>query len=101
MDVSFGFHHRTEFVLFGYKGKIEIYPKRKAIPTVFDGKSERHSAKPDEFYQLVQGLGKNRVDVFARREREGWDVLVTKSTTLLIWNGIVAMAYNGLQLGDG
>lgn len=70
----FGFHHRTEFVLFGYKGKIEIYPKRKAIPTVFDGKSERHSAKPDEFYQLVQGLGKNRVDVFARREREGWDV---------------------------
>lgn len=70
----FGFHHRTEFVLFGYRGKIEIYPKRKAIPTVFDGKSERHSAKPDEFYQLVQGLGKNRVDVFARREREGWDV---------------------------
>ena len=70
----FGFHHRTEFVLFGYKGKIEMYPKRKAIPTVFDGKSERHSAKPDEFYQLVQGLGKNRVDVFARREREGWDV---------------------------
>ena len=70
----FGFHHRTEFVLFGYKGKIEMYPKRKTIPTVFDGKSERHSAKPDEFYQLVQGLGKNRVDVFARREREGWDV---------------------------
>lgn len=70
----FGFHHRTEFVLFGYKGKIEMYPKRKAIPTVFEGKSERHSAKPDEFYQLVQGLGKNRVDVFARREREGWDV---------------------------
>jgi len=70
----FGFHHRTEFVLFGYKGKIEMYPKRKAIPTVFEGKSERHSAKPDEFYQLVQGLGKNRVDVFARRERKGWDV---------------------------
>ena len=59
---------------FGYKGKIEMYPKRKTIPTVFDGKSERHSARPDEFYQLVQGLGKNRVDVFARREREGWDV---------------------------
>lgn len=70
----FGFHHRTEFVLFGYKGKIEMYPKRKAIPTVFEGKSERHSAKPDEFYKLVQGLGKNRVDLFARREREGWDV---------------------------
>ena len=22
----FGFHHRTEFLLFGYRGKIEMYP---------------------------------------------------------------------------
>ncbi len=70
----FGFHHRTELCLFGYKGKLPMYPKRKAIPTVFGGKSERHSAKPDNFYAMVEGMGKDRIDIFARKEREGWDV---------------------------
>jgi N6-adenosine-specific RNA methylase IME4 len=67
----FGFHHRTEFCLFGYRGKIEMYPQRKAIPTVFSGKSARHSAKPDEFYALVEPLGIERVDMFARQPRDG------------------------------
>jgi N6-adenosine-specific RNA methylase IME4 len=70
----FGFHHRTEFVLFGYRGKIEMYPCRKAIPTIFSGKSLRHSAKPDEFYKMVEPLGNNRIDIFARVGRAGWDV---------------------------
>ena len=69
-----GFHHRTEFCLFGYRGTIEVFPHRKAIPTVFAGKSERHSAKPDEFYRMVEPLGTNRLDIFARRPREGWTV---------------------------
>ena len=70
----FGFHHRTEFCLFGYRGKIEMYPRRKAIPTVFSGKSKRHSAKPDEFYRMVEPLGVSRLDIFARRARPGWTV---------------------------
>jgi len=41
----FGFHHRTEFLLFGYKGKIEMYPKRKAFPTLVASKTDRHSKK--------------------------------------------------------
>jgi N6-adenosine-specific RNA methylase IME4 len=70
----FGFHHRTEFCLFGYKGKLEMYPRRKAIPTCFVVKSERHSAKPDEFYDIVSVFGSPMIDVFARKERGGWDV---------------------------
>jgi len=70
----FGFHHRTEFCLFGYKGKIEMYPRRKAIPTVFQAKSERHSAKPDCFYDMVSVFGTPYADIFARKERHGWDV---------------------------
>jgi N6-adenosine-specific RNA methylase IME4 len=70
----FGFHHRTEFCLFGYRGKIDMYPRRKAIPTVFAGKSSRHSAKPDEFYELVSPLGERKIDIFARTHREGWVV---------------------------
>lgn len=70
----FGFHHRTEFCLFGYRGKLNMYPRRKAIPTCFTGKSKRHSAKPDEFYNMVSVFDPPRLDMFARKERKGWDV---------------------------
>jgi N6-adenosine-specific RNA methylase IME4 len=81
----FRFHHRTEFVLFGYKGKIAMYPRQKAVPTMFSGKSERHSAKPDNFYTMIEHFGDKRIDVFARKEREGWSVFgneVPNSITL-------------------
>jgi len=69
-----GFHHRTEFCLFGYRGKLDSFRYGKAIPTVFVAKSERHSAKPSEFYDMVSVFGSPRLDVFARNERGGWDV---------------------------
>lgn len=70
----FGFHHRSEFVVFGYKGRLEMYPKRKTIPTVFSAKSPFHSAKPDLFYDMVSVFGVPRIDLFARKKRVGWDV---------------------------
>jgi N6-adenosine-specific RNA methylase IME4 len=48
----FGFHHRTEFLLFGYKGKIEMYPRQKAFPTIITAKSARHSEKPQIFRDI-------------------------------------------------
>jgi N6-adenosine-specific RNA methylase IME4 len=52
----FGFHNRTEFLLFGYKGKLEMYPKRKAVPTIFQISSKRlrHSQKPDEIRSAIE-----------------------------------------------
>jgi N6-adenosine-specific RNA methylase IME4 len=70
----FGFHHRTECVLFGYKGTIDMYPKRKAFPTLISEKSLRHSQKPDCFYKYAELFGDNRIDIFARAERKGWEV---------------------------
>lgn len=76
----FGFHHRTEFCLFGYRGKIDMYPQREAIPTLFSVKSGRHSAKPDTFFNMVAVFGSPRIELFAREwtplwpRREGWDV---------------------------
>ncbi len=67
-----GFHRRTEFVLVGTRGTWETFPTRKTIPTLFTARSERHSAKPNEFYTMVEALGEPRVDVFARKHREGW-----------------------------
>jgi len=70
----FGFHHRTEFCLFGYRGKIEMYPRRKAIPTIWVEKSLRHSQKPDGFRKAIEVFGQDRIELFARQKTEGWDV---------------------------
>lgn len=70
----FGFHHRTEFLLFGYKGKIEMYPRQKAFPTIVTAKSPRHSGKPQIFRDLIYPFGKSHLELFAREKTEGWDV---------------------------
>jgi N6-adenosine-specific RNA methylase IME4 len=70
----YGFHRQTEFVLVGFKGTHETYPERKTIRTSFTGKSPFHSAKPDEFYEMLEVLEGNKIDIFARKQREGWTV---------------------------
>ena len=71
----FGFHHRTEFVLFGYKGHLEIYPKRRTMPTLIQEHTWRqHSVKPQLFYDYASLFGSPRIDLFARKERQNWDV---------------------------
>jgi len=70
----FGFHHRTEFLLFGYKGKIEMYPKRKAMSTLITEHTWReHSRKPKSIYPQLEVFGDNRIELFARTEVHGWD----------------------------
>jgi len=69
----FGFHHITEFLLFGYMGKIEMYPRRKAFPTDISEKSHRHSGKPHVFRQWIEPFGEKRIELFARETVSGWD----------------------------
>lgn len=68
-----GFHRRTEFLLFGYRGKMELYPKRQAFPTIVAAKSDRHSAKPSIFRDLIAPFGEPRLELFAREKVDGWD----------------------------
>ena len=76
----YGFNRQTEFILVGLKGKHNAYPKRPTIRTSFTAKSERHSAKPDAFYQALDVLDGDRIDIFARKSRDSmymkhhWDV---------------------------
>lgn len=79
----FGFHHRTEFLLFGYKGRLEMYPRRKAVPTIVTAKSERHSSKPNIFRDLISTFGEPRIELFARDKVSGWDH----------WGNFVPVAY--------
>jgi len=70
----YGINRRVEFVLVGLKGKHEVYPRRKTIPAAFTAKSERHSAKPQKFYDFLDVLDGPKIDIFARCQRPGWDV---------------------------
>lgn len=70
----FGFNRRTEFVLVGFKGKQVTYPKRRTIKTSFSELSKKHSEKPDVFYEMIRVLEGKKIDLFARKEREGFDV---------------------------
>lgn len=71
----FGFRWNSEFILVGYKGKIPLWVKGKPlIKTCFEGINVRHSQKPTEFYNAIKDLGINRIDIFARDKKDGWDV---------------------------
>jgi len=62
----YGFRWNAEFILVGYKNKPDLWPKRKLIPAVFQAENIKHSQKPDKFYKMI--------DIFARKQRPGWDV---------------------------
>ena len=76
----YGFNRQTEFILVGLKGKHDAYPRRKTVRTSFTAKSIRHSAKPDAFYEMLDVLDGDRIDIFARKPRTNlliqhhWDV---------------------------
>ena len=68
------FRGQTEHILFGVKGSQPL--KRHDVGTWFEApRGERHSAKPDEFYSLVESCSyAPYIDIFGRKEREGWSV---------------------------
>jgi N6-adenosine-specific RNA methylase IME4 len=73
---SFGmgnyFRGSTEHVLFGVRGSLPLL--RKDVGTHFEAlRPGRHSAKPDEFYTLVESCSPGPwLEMFARSTRSGW-----------------------------
>lgn len=66
----------TEHLLFGTRGGMGI-PAELRQPNAFMAPTSGHSAKPDEFYDMIDAIyGEDaaKIDVFARRMRLGWTV---------------------------
>jgi len=64
----------TEFVLLGRKGKM---PKKPRIDSTWWNvkRTQKHSKKPEFFQDLIESVSDGpRVELFARRAREDWDV---------------------------
>lgn len=68
------FRGSTEQVLFAVKGSQPL--KRHDVGTYFNApRGNGHSAKPDEFYKLVESCSYAPfIDIFGRKERDGWSV---------------------------
>jgi N6-adenosine-specific RNA methylase IME4 len=64
----------TEHCVFATRGK-PMVPHIKAMSTWYQWPRRRHSAKPDEFFEIVEQVSPApRLEMFARRKRPGWDV---------------------------
>jgi len=75
----FSWMYDTEHVLFGRLGSLEV--AKKGLRLSFSAKVQGHSRKPDEFYDRVrQASPENRVDMFGREAREGFEVWGNEAT---------------------
>ena len=68
------FVHRTQHILFGYKGKCKFNKDRYKPTVFFSNIPKKHSEKPIESYKLIEGISEEpRIELFARNRKEGWD----------------------------
>ena len=73
-----GYVFATEFCLLGFYGKpMQKFTKMGKVNwlNLKQNGQGKHSSKPDEWYKLIEEMSPApRIDIFARRERQGWDV---------------------------
>lgn len=68
----FRWNYNTEHILFGTVGKLELF--KLGVKLSFEGRSLRHSQKPDEFYEIIRKVSVTpRLEMFARESRDGFD----------------------------
>jgi N6-adenosine-specific RNA methylase IME4 len=64
----------TQHLLFAYNHKC-YFTRARYQPTCYPFNPQRHSAKPDASYDLIEAISDPpRLELFARRTRPGWDV---------------------------
>ena len=71
------FRGQHELLFFGRKGRPQPYKyennKRVTISSVVQKPRERHSKKPDSFYEIIERMSDSpRIEMFARQKRHGW-----------------------------
>jgi len=71
--MGFAFRGHTEHALYAVKGTLSI-PAARRESNVVVAQRRAHSQKPDAFFDLVERVSPPpRLELFARRQRLGWD----------------------------
>ena len=65
---------RHELLLIGRRGKPAVPDAEDRPDSVIEAPRTKHSAKPDEGYEVIERMypTRTRVELFARRRRDGW-----------------------------
>lgn len=78
IPAAFTIRYGHEYLLYLYRGKFIPVAKeeRGKIHSVFTEQVKRHSEKPEIAYQIIERLypETNRLEMYARKKRDGWDV---------------------------
>lgn len=73
MKTGWYFRGATEHIVFATRGRLKVTGPCR--PTAYFAPRAPHSVKPDLFYALCEEKSPGpRLEVFARRQRAGWDV---------------------------
>jgi len=86
--MGYWFRGHTEHILFGTKGKVKAF--RSLIHNIQAIDVLSHSKKPPEFYNIFEDVTigmEPRIELFAREQREGWDVWgnqIPKTTQMIL-----------------
>jgi len=79
----FSWMYDTEHVLFGTRGNLPLL--QNGLRLSFDAPRTKHSEKPDIFYDRVIAASPGpRIDMFARTQRDGFDVWGNEVTDAII-----------------
>lgn len=71
---GYEFASNTEFCLFARRGKADYPPPHRVNRNWWEWPRGLHSAKPEEFLDLVERVSPGPyLELFARRQRIGWD----------------------------
>lgn len=65
---------RHELLLIGRRGRLPVPDPEDRPDSVIEAPRTRHSAKPDEGYEVIERMypTRSRVELFARQRRDGW-----------------------------
>lgn len=75
IGMGYYFRQRHELLLVATRGQVELPDPSKRPDSIIASPREEHSVKPELAYELIEQMypGYKRLEMFARKGREGWD----------------------------
>lgn len=75
IGMGYYFRQKHELLLVATKGNLQLPDENKRPESVFHAPRTEHSEKPDIAYEIIEKMYPDfkKLEMFARKEREGWD----------------------------
>jgi N6-adenosine-specific RNA methylase IME4 len=76
----------SEFLILARKGRMPVGKRRQDSTWWNITRTQAHSQKPDFFHELIEGQSDGpRLELFARRSQDGWDVWGDEAPESIEW----------------